>query len=97
MFGILVSAFNVGLGFLLRGVVIKFVILSAIFYVISYLATSVLTSFDITPLTGLQLPVDSMPNGLLWFMFVMKLDFGVPLVLGAYLTRFLIRRLPFIG
>lgn len=97
MFGILVSAFNVALGWLVRGVVIKFVILSAIAYVISWIADAVLSQLDISPLTGMQTLIDSLPAGLLWAMGLFRFDVGLPLVMGAMLTKFIIRRLPIIG
>lgn len=97
MFGILVSAFNVALGWLVRGVVIKFVILSALYFVVTWIAEGVLSKLDISPLTGLQSLLDSMPTGLLYLMGVFRFDVGLPLLLGAMLTAFLIRRLPIIG
>ena len=36
-------------------------------------------------------------SGILYFMSVAELGFGVPLVIGAYVARFLLRRIPFIG
>lgn len=97
MYGILISAFNFLLGWLVRGVVVKFVVLSAIFYVITWIAESVLSQLDISPLTGMQTVVDAIPDGILYFMGVFRFDFGLPLLLGAMLTKFIIRRLPFIG
>lgn len=97
MYGILVSAFNVVLGWVFRGIVIKFVILSAIYYVVTWIAEAVLSQLDISPLTGLQTVVNGIPTGILWFMQFFRLDVGLPLVLGAYLTAFIIRRLPIIG
>jgi hypothetical protein len=97
MFGILVSAFNVGLSWLVRGVVVKFIILSAIYYVVAWIAESVLGQLDISSVTGLQTIVNSLPPGLLYFMGVFRFDVGLPLLLGAMLTAFVIRRLPIIG
>jgi hypothetical protein len=97
MFGILVSAFNVIVGFVLRGVVVKFLILTAIYYVVTWIAESVLTQLDISSLTGLQTIINSLPDGLLYFMGVFRFDVGLPLILGAMLTAFIIRRLPIIG
>ena len=97
MYSILVSAFNAVLGWIFRGVVIKFVILGAIYYVIAWIAEAVLSTFDISPLTGLQTVINAIPTGVLWFMGIFRLDVGIPLILGAMLTKFLIRRLPFIG
>lgn len=97
MWGILVSAFNVALGWLVRGVVIKFVILSAIYYVVTWIAEAVLSQLDISPLTGLQTVINGIPDGILYFLGVFRFDVGLPLLLGAMLTKFIIRRLPIIG
>lgn len=97
MYGILVSAANFLLGWIFRGVVIKFIILTALYYVVTWIAESVLTQLDISPLTGLQTVLDAIPTGVLWFLTHMKADVGIPLVLGAMLTAFFIRRLPVIG
>ncbi len=97
MFGILFSAFNAALGWLIRGVVIKFVILSAIYYVVTWIANEVLGALDIAPLTGLQGVVNSLPAGIMYFLGVFRVDVGLPLILGAMLTKFIIRRLPIIG
>jgi len=97
MYGILVSAANYLLGWLVRGVVVKFIILGAIYYVIAWIAEEVLSQLDISPLTGLQTVIDAIPEGVLWFMSYFRFDVGLPLILGAYLTAFVIRRLPIIG
>ena len=97
MYPLLASAFRFALGWLVRGVVVKFVVLAAIYYVIAWIAESVLNQLDISPLTGLQTVIDGIPTGVLWFMGLFRLDIGLPLVLGAYLTAFVIRRLPIIG
>lgn len=97
MYGILVSAFNYLLGWVFRGLVIKFIILSAIYYVVTWIAESVLNQLDISPLTGLQTVIDALPDGILFFMGVFRFDVGIPLILGAMLTAFIIRRLPIIG
>ncbi len=97
MYGILVSAANVLLGWLVRGVVVKFIILSAIYYVVTWIAESVLGQLDISPLTGLQTVIDGIPTGVLWFASKLRFDVGLPLILGAMLTKFIIRRLPIIG
>lgn len=97
MYGILVSAFKWVLGYVISGVTIKFVLLTGLYYVITWIADTLLSQLDISPLTGLQTVLNAIPSGVLWFLGHMRADIGVPLVLGAYLTSFLIRRLPVIG
>ena len=55
------------------------------------------TSGGMSPVTGLQSALSGIPEGILYFLGVFKLDVGIPLILGAMLTKFLIRRIPIIG
>ena len=97
MWGLLISGFNFLLGWIFRGVVVKFIILSVLYYVVTWVAEAVLGQLDISPLTGLQSVLNGLPAGILWMCGVFRLDVGLPLILGAMLTKFLIRRIPFIG
>jgi hypothetical protein len=40
---------------------------------------------------------NGLPAGIWYFIDLARLDFGIPLVLSAFIARFLIRRLPVIG
>jgi hypothetical protein len=97
MWGILVSAFNVILGWVFRTVIIKFVIFSALFLLVTELMTAILTKLDLSPVSGLQAALGGIPSGVLFFLGLFRFDFGLPLLLGAMLTRFIIRRLPIVG
>lgn len=81
-----------------RTVVVKFVALAAIFAVMT-----VLIPYGIS-LIGPHLGVTSLSNafggidpGVWWFLDAFRLDYGLPLLISAAVTRFLIRRLPVIG
>ncbi len=95
MFGILVSAFNFILGWLVRSVLVKFVLYFGLYFV----TTEFLQI--ITPL----LPNAGSLNGALsgiaantsYFLDVFAIQTGLSLVVSAYVTRFIIRRLPIIG
>jgi hypothetical protein len=81
-----------------RGVVVKFVILTAVYAVVAVMipvAISYLTPHIGTgSLTSAFSAVD--PSVWFWLDFF-QLGFGLPLILSAAVARFLIRRLPFIG
>lgn len=95
MFGIIISAFNSAFAYLLRTVIIKFVVFSAIFLVVKELfsaLTSILpTSIDIQQL------FDALPDSAWYFLNLFQITVGVTSVISAYFTRFIIRRIPFIG
>jgi hypothetical protein len=95
MFGILLSVFNTVLAFVFRQVVVKFVVLFAIFFVIEAFV-SALGSFipDPSSLTG---ALGSLTSGMWWFLDLFAFSEGAALVVTALVYRFLIRRIPFIG
>lgn len=81
-----------------RTVVIKFVILSALFAVVGFLVP-----YAVGHMAGF-LNVDSLtsafaglPSGVVYFLDFFQVPFGLPLLISAYIARFLIRRMPVIG
>lgn len=95
MFGILLSAFNTVLSFVLRQLVVKFVVLFALFFVIQAFV-STLGSFlpDPSSLTG---ALGSLTAGMWWFLDLFAFSQGAALVVTSMVYRFLIRRIPLIG
>jgi hypothetical protein len=95
MFGILVSAFNSVLSWIVRSILVKFVVFFALYFI---------TTEFVAVITGL-LPTSSALNGALsgiaantaYFLDVFALQSGLSLAVSAYATRFLIRRIPVIG
>jgi len=86
------------ISWIFRTVVIKFLILTAVFAV---LAVVVPMSIDMLAprlgTGGLTGAFSGLSSGLWFFLDYCALDIGLPMVISAYVTRFLIRRLPFIG
>ena len=90
--------FDWALGWIFRGVVIKFVLFTALKLLMGVLvpmAAGYITNF-ISPGT-LTAAFNSIPAGVWYFLDAFRIDIGAPLVISAYLNRFLIRRLPVIG
>ena len=82
----------------LREVVLKFLIMGAVFVVVAELtplALGYLGNF-ISP-AGLNSAFSGVPAGVWFFLDFFALDVGLPLVISAYISRFLIRRIPIIG
>lgn len=81
-----------------RAVVIKFVVFTAIFALVAFLVPKVvgyLGSF-INP-GGLTSAFSAVSPGVWFFLDFFQLSYGVPLLISAWVARFLIRRLPVIG
>lgn len=95
MFGILVSALNVALGFIFKQVIIKFCVLFALYFVIQAMV-SVLAGFLPDP-AGMNGALSSIASGTWWFLDLVGFSTGASMVMSAMAYRFLIRRLPVIG
>lgn len=83
---------------LMREVVIKFVIFTALYGVVAFLvpyAHSYLGNFISTG--ALTSAFSGLPSGIWWFLDLFRLDYGLPLCISAIVAKFLIRRLPVIG
>lgn len=95
MFGILVSALNTALAFILRSLLVKFVVFFALWFIttefIAVLSPMLPTS------TGLSASLGGIPAGVWYFLDLFNVSAGVPILLSAFVTRFIIRRLPVIG
>ncbi len=86
------------IAWIFRTVVIKFLVLAALFAVLAIvipLAISYVVPFIFT--TSLNSAFSGVDSGVWWVLDFFALDFGVPLIISALVARFLIRRLPFIG
>lgn len=95
MFGILLSAFHSVLGFVFRGIIVKFLIMFAAWYLAFELITAVVA---VVPSSSVVTDaLNAFPPTMWYFLELMRLDLGIPLMLAAFATRFLIRRIPFIG
>lgn len=81
-----------------REVVLKFLIMGAVFIVVSELTPLVLEYLGafISP-NGLTAAFSGVPPGVWFFLDFFALDVGLPLLISAHISRFLIRRIPFIG
>lgn len=95
MFGILLSALNSVLAWAFRALVIKFVVFTAL-YLIVYELVSVMASW-LPSGASLTSAFAGIGAGTWYFLDLFAVSVGVPLLLSAYLTRFIIRRIPVIG
>ena len=95
MFGILLSALYSALGFVLRSVLVKFAAFFALFFV-----TTEFIQLVVPLLPGASSLTSAFANqapGVWFFLDLFKVGFGVSACLSAYVTRFIIRRIPVIG
>jgi Protein of unknown function (DUF2523) len=98
MFAILRSAFNYGAGLFLKTGIVKWSVMFGAFYLISDLLVILLELA--LPAGGIQTlnsAFAGIPSEMWFFMNLMQVGYGIPLVISAFVTRFIIRRLPIIG
>jgi hypothetical protein len=94
----MIALFAPLVSWIFRTVVIKFVVITALFsalallipMAVNYLTPYLAPQFLTTAFSGIG-------SGVWWFLDFFALDFGIPMLLSAYITRFLIRRIPLIG
>lgn len=95
MYGILISAFNAVLAWVFQQVIIKFLVLFALYFVIqAFLST--LGGFIPNP-TSLTGALGGIAGGTWYFLDLFAFSQGAPMVVTALVYRFLIRRIPLIG
>ena len=95
MWGLLLSAVNALLGFVFRSAVVKFVVFFALYFVVTEFVGL------LTPLlpdaSGIGGALGGIPATVWYFLDLFNVSAGIPIVLSAYVTRFVIRRIPVIG
>jgi len=95
MFGILLSALNTALAWVFRSLLVKFGVFFALYFVttefVGFVATLIPNASTVNgPLSGIG-------AGTWYFMNVFMITQGLSMVVSAYATRFVIRRVPLIG
>lgn len=86
------------ISWILREIVIKFSVLTAVYALVAFLVPKAIDY--LTPWLGtgsLSSAFSAVSPGVWFFLDFFNLGYGVPLLISAAVTRFLIRRLPVIG
>ena len=91
------AAFTSLLAWIFRKGIIVFVITTSIYFLIEFLSPMVVrlasNYFNTNPVDL----VGGIPQSVWWFASAFRIDFGLKVMFSALATRFLIRRIPFIG
>lgn len=95
---LILSLFSGLLGFVFKGIVAKFFVFFALFYVTTEFIPVVIDLFIPDSLIpNLNTLFDLVPSSLWYFLNLIEFPLGISLVISALLARFVIRRLPIIG
>jgi Protein of unknown function (DUF2523) len=77
---------------------VKFIGFTMLFAFMNYFIDTVTALLnDVISITGLTSAFSLLPPSIWYFLNLFNLTYGIPLIIGAYITRFLIRRIPVIG
>jgi len=95
MFGILLSALNVVLAFVVRSIIVKFVVFFGLFFITTEFVAVISTLLPSG--TELSAALGGVPADVWYFLDLFNVSSGIPILLSAWVTRFVIRRIPVIG
>ena len=86
------------IGWIFREIVVKFAVFAAVFLLVEFLAPMAIGFLGpFLGSEGLDSAFGGLPAGVWFFVDFFALGYGLPLIISAYVARFLIRRLPVIG
>lgn len=97
MFGIVLSALNVILGFVFRSIIVKFGVFFGLFFVVTEFVQVLIGSGLLPDSSSLNGVFAGIPSGVWYFLDLFNFSLGFSMILSAYATRFIIRRIPVIG
>lgn len=97
MYGILLSAFNSVLTFVLRSVLVKFVLFFGLFFVTTEFIQVLSASGLLPSAASLSGVMGGVPSAVWYFLDLFIFPVGFSALLSAWVTRFIIRRIPLIG
>ncbi|HHF3508096.1 TPA: DUF2523 family protein [Haemophilus influenzae] len=98
MGSLILRLFSGFLGFVFKGIVAKFFVFFALFFITTEFIPVVIELFIPENLrVNFQTLFNSLPSDMWYFLELLKVPFGVTLFISAMLARFIIRRIPVIG
>lgn len=95
MFGILLSALNTALAWVFRSLLVKFGIFFALYFVTTEFVGFIANLIPNT--SSVNGALSAIGGGTWYFLNVFMITQGLSMVVSAYATRFVIRRIPLIG
>lgn len=84
-------------GWLFRTVLIKFILFSALFLIVSEFASYLSTKISAVTPDSLNAALSSLSPAMWYFIDLTMFSVGFPMIVSAYLLRFAIRRIPILG
>ena len=97
MWGILLSAVNYFIGFAFRAFIIKFAIMFGLFFAISELVPVLQNAGLLPTVASLNSVFGSFSEATWYFADLLAINYGAPLIISALVSKFIIRRIPFLN
>ena len=91
----MLAALYAALGWLVRSVLVKFVLFFGLWFVTSELLPVLVSHLPST--AGIESSWAGIPSGVGYFLNVFQIPTGLSMMLSALATRFAIRRIPLLG
>lgn len=85
------------LSWLFSAVIIKFIVFGVCFLALTEVLPLLINLLLPQQATNLGSLLSNIPSEVSYFLGFFKIDVGVKLMLSAYLARFIVRRIPFVG
>ena len=96
--GILIQFLRSIFQFIFTKAVPKFFLFFGLFYLVAEFTPVLIDMMGIDKnFSSISALFGSLPNGMLYFMAMIKIGAGLKIVFSALITRFIIRRIPFMG
>lgn len=93
----LTSFFSGLLSWLFSTVIIKFFIFGAVFLIVTEVIPLIINIFLPSDMEDISSLISGVPSEVGYFLAPFQIGMGIKAMLSAYLARFIIRRLPFVG
>lgn len=97
MFGIVLSALNAAMGWLVRSVLVKFAVFFGLYFITTEFMQVLQSSGLLPTANGLSASLSGISAATWYFLDLFAFSQGLPIVLSAVVARFIIRRIPVIG
>ncbi|AKM30260.1 DUF2523 domain-containing protein [Pandoraea faecigallinarum] len=97
LFEVLLSGLNTTLQFIFRSVVIKFAMFFGLWYVTTEFVDVIKGSGLLPDANALSSALGSLPPGVWYWLELLAVPQGLPIVLAAMGNKFVIRRIPMLG
>lgn len=97
MYALLISIFSYAYNLVFRAGLVKMMMFFALTYIIFEALNFIKSLINVYNFDALTNLFNALPSEIWYFLNIFAFAFGIKLIIGALITRFIIRRLPIVG